>query len=254
MLEFDGIQKMLGYTRRACADYDMIQDGDRIAIGVSGGKDSLALLCFMTKLKRFYHKKYEIVAITLDAGFPGADLSNITELCNGLEIEHHIIPTDIYEVVFNIRKEKFPCSLCANMRRGALNTAAVELGCNKVALGHHFDDTVETLMMNLFIEGRFGCFSPVTYLDRIGVTVIRPMIYCPEKEIIGFINKNKIEVSSKYCPADGNTRREDTKQMLEQMSKKDRHLKTRLFGALERSGKDGWCVHEKQRRTKTTAE
>lgn len=251
MLEFEGIQKMLGYTRRACADYDMIQDGDRIAIGVSGGKDSLALLCFMAKLKRFYEKKYDIVAITLDAGFPNADLSNITRLCEGLEIEHHIIPTDIYEVVFNIRKEKFPCSLCANMRRGALNTAAVELGCNKVALGHHFDDTVETLMMNLFIEGRFGCFSPVTYLDRIGVTVIRPLIYCPEKEIIGFINKNKIEVSPKYCPADGTTRREDTKVMLDEMSKRDRHLKTRLFGALERSGKDGWSVHERVRRTKS---
>ncbi len=250
MREFDGIQKLLGYTRRACADYAMLEDGDRVAVGVSGGKDSIALLCLLVKLQRFFGKHFTMVAITLDAGFPGASFENISALCKELEVEHHIIPTDIYEVVFNIRKEKFPCSLCANMRRGALNTEAARLGCNKVALGHHFDDTVETLIMNLFIEGRFGCFSPVTYLDRIGVTVIRPLIYCPEKEIIGFINKNRLEVSPKYCPADGNTRREETKQRLEEMCKTDRHLKTRLFGALERSGKDGWHENPRTRRTK----
>lgn len=251
MREFNGIQKLLGYGRRACDDYGMLCEGDKIAVGVSGGKDSLALLCLLAKLKRFYGKSYEIIAVTLDPGFPGGDFSNVAQLCQELEVELHIIPTDIYEVVFNIRKEKFPCSLCANMRRGALYTTAKELGCNKVALGHHFDDVVETLVMNLFIEGRFGCFSPVTYLDRTDMTMIRPMIYCPEKDIVGFINKNDIAISPKYCPADGNTKREEIKNKLNEMCKTDRQLKTRLFGALERSGKDGWCPHERQKRTKS---
>ncbi|MDD5917217.1 MAG: ATP-binding protein [Clostridiales bacterium] len=254
MREFAGIQKILGYARRACTDYGMIESGDRIAVGVSGGKDSLTLLVTLALLKRFYGAEYELFPVTLDAGFPGAGFSNIQLLCDQLGLTLTMLPSDVYEIVFNIRKEKFPCSLCANMRRGALNSAAVKLGCNKVALGHHFDDTVETLMMNLLIEGRFGCFSPVTYLDRSGITMIRPLIYCPEKEITAFIRKNGIEPSPKYCPADGNTKRAEIKKLLADMSKNDRGLKVRLFGALERSGVDGWSVHERHRKTKSEAD
>ena len=241
-------QKLLSSTRRAVDDYQMIREGERIAVGVSGGKDSMALLAALAGLSRFYPKKYEIVPIHLQAGFPGSDTSNIKELCNALQLNLIEVKTDIYEVVFEIRKEKSPCSLCANLRRGILYSTAKEHGCNTIALGHHFDDAVETLLMNLFIEGSLGCFSPVTYLDRMDVTMIRPLLYAKEAELTRFIKAAGIMPSPKLCPADGNTKREEFKQFLALAEKRDPGVKERLFGAIERAGLDGFSVHPRGRK------
>ena len=242
------LQKLLSSTRRAVDDYNMINQGDRIAVGVSGGKDSLALLAVLAGLKRFYPKQFEIIPIHLQMGFPGSDDSNIKELCDALQLPLIEVKTDIYEVVFEIRKEKSPCSLCANLRRGILYSTAKEHGCKVIALGHHFDDAVETLLMNLFIEGNLGCFSPVTYLDRMDVTMIRPLLYAKEKEIKQFVNAAGIVCSPKYCPADGNTKREEWKQFLADAERKDPGVKERLFGAMERAELDGFSVHKRGRK------
>lgn len=242
MINLKPIQRILSYTRKAVADYDMIAEGDRIAVGVSGGKDSLTLLCALKKLQGFYPIPFEVVPITLGMGFPNASIDNIHEVCDALGVKLNYIPTEIYKIVFEIRKEQHPCSLCANLRRGALNNAAIGLGCNKVALGHHFDDTVETFYMNLFNEGRIDCFSPVSYLDRSGITLIRPFIYLPEKEIKHFIRVSGITPSPKYCPADGSTDRQKTKEALAAMERENRGVKERLFGAMERAGVAGFKV------------
>ena len=192
MIDSKALQKLMSYTRRAIEEYNMISDGVRIAVGVSGGKDSLALLCALQGLSRFYPKKFEGIPVNLKMGFPEETDEVSRKLCAELGLELQSFPSDIYSVVFEVRKEKNPCSLCANMRRGALHGAAKELGCNKLALGHHFDDAVETIMMNLFIEGRFDCFRPVTYLSRSDITVIRPMLYVPEKEISHFVRVSDI--------------------------------------------------------------
>jgi len=234
MIDSKALQKMMSYARRAIDKYDMIAEGDRVAVGVSGGKDSLALLCTLASLARFHPKHFEVVPINLRMGFPGEDDSHIRALCGELGLALNSFPSDVYEVVFNIRKEKHPCSLCANMRRGALHAAAKSLECGKMALGHHYDDAVETMLMNLFIEGRFACFDPVSYLDRSDITIIRPLIYAPEKDISHFVRSSDIAVSPKLCPADGNTRREDAKQKLAELERVDRGLKRRLFGAIER--------------------
>ena len=240
MLEFDGIQKMLGYTRRACADYNMIEDGDRIAVGVSGGKDSLALLCFLAKLKRFYEKKYEIIAVTLDAGFPGADLSNITNLCKDLEIEHHIIPTDIYDIVFNIRKEKFPCSLCANLRRGALNTAAKELGCNKIALGHHKSDVIETTLMGMLYGGQIqGMLPKLKSTNFEGMELIRPLYLVREKDIAAWARYNELEFVRCACSVtdsaseDFGSKRAEIKALIAELRKKNDQIDINIFRSAE---------------------
>lgn len=246
------LQDLLSCARRAVDDYDMIQPGDRIAVGVSGGKDSLALLAVLRGLQRFYPVPFTIVPIHLVMGFPGEDTSGIRELCEALELEYHEKETDIYEVVFGLRKEKSPCSLCANLRRGILYSTAKELGCKKIALGHHFDDAVETFMMNLFIEGRIGCFSPVTELTRMEVVMIRPLLYAKEADIKRFVKTANIPVSPKLCPADGNTKREETKKILAEMEKKDSGLKLRLFGAMERAGIDGYAVHPRARKSHNT--
>lgn len=231
MVDSKALQQLMSYTRRAIDQFNMIEDGDRIAVGVSGGKDSLALLCALHGLSRFYPRKFEIVPINLRMGFPNEDDSVSRSLCAELGLELKSFDSEIYSVVFEIRKEKHPCSLCANMRRGALHSAAKELGCNKLALGHHFDDAVETIIMNLFIEGRFDCFLPVTYLSRSGMTVIRPLLYAPEKEISHFIRKSLIVPVPKNCPADGNTRREDAKRELAELERRDRGVKQRIFNA-----------------------
>ena len=223
----------MSYTRRAIEEYGMIEDGDRIAVGVSGGKDSLALLSVLHGLSRFYPKKFEVVPVNLRMGFPNETDAVSRALCAELGLELKSFESEIYSVVFEIRKEKNPCSLCANMRRGALHGAAKELGCNKLALGHHFDDAVETIIMNLFIEGRFDCFRPVTYLSRSDMTVIRPMLYVPEKEITHFVRVSGIEPVPKNCPADGITKRETTKQFLAELERKDRGVKQRIFNAWE---------------------
>ena len=242
------LQKLLSSTRRAVDDYNMINPGDRIAVGVSGGKDSMALLAVLAGLKRFYPKQFEIIPIHLQMGFPGSDDSNIKELCDTLQLPLIQVKTDIYEVVFEVRKEKSPCSLCANLRRGILYSTAKEHGCKVIALGHHFDDAVETLLMNLFIEGNLGCFSPVTYLDRMDVTMIRPLLYAKEKEIKQFVTAAGIVCSPKYCPADGNTKREEWKQFLIDAERKDPGVKERLFGAMERAELDGFFVHKRGRK------
>ena len=232
MIDAKALQKLMSFTRRAIEKYDMIEEGDRIAVGVSGGKDSLALLCALQGLSRFYPKKFEVVPINLYMGFPNEDNSVSKALCEELGLSLNVVGTgEIYPVVFEVRKEKHPCSLCSNMRRGGLHNAAKELGCNKLALGHHFDDAVETIIMNLFIEGRFDCFRPVTYLDRSDMTVIRPLLYAPEKEISHFIRACGIEPVPKNCPADGNTRREEAKKALAELEHKDRGVKLRVFNA-----------------------
>ena len=231
---------LLSYTRRAVDDYSMIEDGDKIAVGVSAGKDSLALLFALSQLRRFYPKKFELIGITVDMGFEGMDFSPIQKFCNELGVEYHIVPTQISKIIFDVRKESNPCSLCAKMRRGALHTAAKELGCNKVALGHHFDDVVETFMLNLFYEGRLGCFQPVTYLSRIDLHVIRPLIYMPEKDVRYFASKVSLPVIYSPCPADKNTERENMKQLLSSIEKENKGLRYRIFGAIQRGEIDGF--------------
>ncbi len=234
------IKRVLSHVRRALDDYDMIQNGDKIAVGVSGGKDSLTLLYALAEMRRFYPRKYELCAISVDMGFEGADFSHIAELCRELDVEYKIVKSEIYKVVFEQRKESNPCSLCAKMRRGSLNNAAVEFGCNKVALGHHFDDVVETFMLNLFYEGRIGCFSPVTYLSRVNIHVLRPMIYMPEKDISYFANKVNLPIIKSPCPANGKTERENMKQLLSSLEKGNRGLRYRIFGAITKGNIDGF--------------
>lgn len=250
-LNIPSLQTLLSSVRRAVDDYDMIAEGDRIAVGVSGGKDSLALLCVLSALKKFYPIRFEIVPVHLRMGFPGEDSEPILELCEELGLKLVEVPTDIYEVVFGIRQEKSPCSLCANLRRGILYSTAKAAGCRKIALGHHFDDAVETLMMNLFVEGRFGCFAPVTFLSRMEVTMIRPMLYVKESDIRRYIRLAGIRPVPKLCPSDGFTKREETKQALAELERKDPGVKKRLFGALERSGVDGYAVHPRGRKKYT---
>ncbi len=233
-------KRLLSYVRRGIDDYEMIKEGDKIAVGVSAGKDSLTLLCAMAYLRRFYPKKFTLVAITVDMGFEGTDFSGIRKLCDELDVEYHIEKTQIAKIIFDVRKEKSPCSLCAKMRRGALHTAAKELGCSAVALGHHFDDAVETFMLNLFFEGRIGCFSPVSYLSRIGLRLIRPMVYMPEKDVRYFASKNELPVVKSSCPADGNTEREEMKKLLAELDRKHRGLRYRIFGAMQRGEIDGF--------------
>ena len=237
----ENMKRLLSYTRRAIDDYNMIEEGDKIAVGVSAGKDSLTLLCAMAYLRRFYPKKFELIAITIDMGFEGGmDFTPIKELCEKLDVPYHIVPTEISKIIFDVRKESNPCSLCAKMRRGALHNAAKELGCTSVALGHHFDDVVETFMLNLFFEGRLGCFSPVTYLSRVGIKLIRPMIYMPEKDVKEFTNKNELPVISSPCPADKTTERESMKQLLHTLEKENKGLRYRIFGAITRGELDGF--------------
>lgn len=237
----ENMKRLLSYTRRAIDDYGMIDDGDKIAVGVSAGKDSLTLLCAMAYLRRFYPKKFELSAITVDMGFKdGMNLTPIRELCRELDVEYSVVPTEISKIIFDVRKESNPCSLCAKMRRGALHSAAKELGCTSVALGHHFDDVVETFMLNLFFEGRLGCFSPVTQLSRVGIKLIRPMIYMPEKDVKEFASKNSLPVISSPCPADKNTQREAMKQLLRALERENKGLRYRIFGAIMRGELDGF--------------
>lgn len=236
------MKRILGHLRRAVQDYHMIADGDRIAVGISGGKDSLALLYGLHQLSRFIGIEYEITALTIDPYFGGVsgEYGEIQRLCGDLDIEYHVILTQIGEIVFDVRKEKNPCSLCARMRRGALHNSAAELGCNKIALGHNFDDTIETFLMNLFSEGRIGCYSPVTLLENRQLTVIRPLIYATEKEIRRAVRRYDLPTMKSACPADGHTNRQSMKDFIAERERLDHGFKDRIFGALQRSGIDGW--------------
>lgn len=234
------MQEILGQMRRCVEDYAMIEAGERIAVGVSGGKDSLLLLTALHRLRSFYPKPFSLVALTVDGGMPGMDFSPVADYCRALGIEYIRTEVPIYEVVFEARKESNPCSLCAKLRRGAINTAALEHGISKVALGHHFDDAVETLLMNLFFEGRLGCFQPVTYLDRTGVTQIRPMLYVREEKVRRVAEELSLPVVQNTCPQDGASRRQEVKDLLEQLEGRYPDLKQKLFGAMQRSSLEGW--------------
>ena len=234
------MKRLLSFVRRAVDDYNMIEDGDKIAIGVSGGKDSLTLLETLAEMRRFYPKKYDIYAVTIDMGFENADFSELLEFCRRIKVEFKLVKTEISKIIFDVRKESNPCSLCAKMRRGALHMAAQELGCNKVALGHHYDDAIETFMMNLFFEGRIGCFSPVTYLSNRRLTLIRPLIYAQEKDVIYFTNKRTLPIYKNPCPEDRQTERENTKMLLAELEKNNKGLKHRIFTAMCRSEIDGF--------------
>ena len=237
------LQQVLSLVRKAVDDYHMIEEGDKIAVGISGGKDSLTLLYALNDLKRFYPKHFDIHAVTVDLGFDNLNLDKIQKLCKTLCVEYSIVKTDISQIVFEERKEKNPCSLCAKMRKGALNQAIKKAGCNKVAYAHHKDDVVETMLMSLIYEGRFHTFSPVTYLDRMGLTVIRPLIYMNEVDVIGFVNKYNVPVVKSPCPADGHTKREYVKNLLRQLNLENPGVKERMFTAVKTGNMKGWVEY-----------
>lgn len=234
------LQQVMSRVRKAVDDYQMIEEGDRIAVGISGGKDSLTLLYALHGLMRFYPKKFELHAVTVDLGFDNLNLEQIKELCAKLEVPYTIVKTDIAQIIFEERKEENPCSLCAKMRKGALNQAIREAGCNKVAYAHHKDDVIETMLMSLIFEGRIHTFSPVTYLDRMNLTVIRPLMYMDEVDVIGFVHKYNVPVVKSPCPADGNTRREYVKDLLRSINLETPGVKERMFTAITSSGIRGW--------------
>jgi tRNA(Ile)-lysidine synthetase-like protein len=236
------MRRILSHTRAAIDDYKMIENGDKIAVGISGGKDSLMLLKALCELRRFYSAEFQIVAITLDMRFNNedGDFSKIKEMCDDYGVEYIIKPTDLYEIIFNIRKEPNPCSLCARMRRGILHEAAKEAGCNKIALGHHLDDAAETFFMNLLVESRVGCFAPVTYLSRRDLTMIRPLIYVREREVTAAAERLNLPVVKSGCPANENTKREEIKQLINELSARYGDVPERIIGAMQRGGIDRW--------------
>ena len=234
------LQRLLSYTRKAVDEYDMIQENDHIAVGISGGKDSLTLLYALHGLKRFYPKKFELSAVTVDLGFKDFNLSPIQDLCKELDIPYRIVRSDIYDILFHIRKESNPCSLCAKMRKGALNQAVREMGCNKVAYAHHKDDIIETMLLSLIFEGRFHSFSPRTYLDRMDLTVIRPLMFVDEMDVIGFKNKYNLPVVKSKCPVDGHTKRQYAKELLRQLNEENPGVRERMFHAIVTGDISGW--------------
>ena len=241
------LNEFTGTVRRAVDDYDMIQEGDRVAVGVSGGKDSMLLLLALNHLKSFYPKPFELSAVTIELGFEGMDFTPVKDMCAELNIPYACLKTDIKEIVFDVRREDNPCSLCAKMRRGALNDYLRENGIGKLALGHHFDDAVETFMMSLLFEGRISCFRPVTYLDRSGITQIRPLIYCGEQKIANLAAQLNVPVVENPCPQDKASKRWEIKQMLKTMSADYPDMKSKIFGAMQRQPLPGWQPKENWR-------
>lgn len=234
------LQKIIGACRKAIDDYNMIDDGDKVAIGLSGGKDSIALLYSLYYLKKFYPKKFDIMAITIHPGLENFKTDKLEELCKNLGVEYVVYNSNIAKVVFDIRKEENPCSLCANMRRGMLNSVAIENGCNKIALGHHSDDVIETFLMSLLLNGKIHTFAPVTYLSRSDVKTIRPMIYVDEKQVRAVSRDLKFPVADKSCPMDGFSKREYMKDLIKNVRKDIPNVKKHIMGAIKRSNIDGW--------------
>ena len=234
------MQKLMSQVRKCVRDYAMLQPGDRVAIGVSGGKDSLVLLRLMAELRDHSPIPFTLHAVTLDMGYEEMDFSPVADLCGRLNVPYTVKQTQIREIVFDIRKEENPCALCAKLRRGILNDAALELGANKVALGHHYDDAIETFMLSMVYEGRLSSFLPVTYMDRTGLTLIRPMLYLHEKTVSNFAVKEALPVVHNPCPADKNTKREDMKALLYELEGRYPGLKDNIFGGLQRSPLPGW--------------
>lgn len=239
------LQKLYSYTRQAVQRYELIQDQDRIAVGISGGKDSLALLYALAGLRKFYPKKFELVAITVDLGL-GMDFSAVSALCESLEVPYTIVRTEIAEIVSKRSTEGYSCSLCSKMRKGALNEQAKALGCNKIAYAHHMDDIVDTLVMNLKYEGRIYSFAPYTYLEQSDLVLIRPFIYIPEYEILSFSSKYHLPVVKNLCPADGITKRTEIHDYLASLYQNDRQLRKHLFTAVENSEINDWVISRKE--------
>ena len=241
------MQKLLGQVRRCVEDYRMIDAGDTVAVGVSGGKDSLVTLTALARLRAFYPIPFTVHAITLETGTPGMSFDAVADLCRQLDVPYTRIQVPVYDIVFNERKEKNPCSLCAKLRRGSLNTALTDLGIRKIALGHHYDDAIETLLMNLLFEGRIGCFQPVTYLDRTGITQIRPLLYCREADIRRTVERLRLPVVHNPCPANGSTRRQEVKDLIHQLEGRYPDIKQKLFGSLQRYPLYGWNLEQQER-------
>lgn len=232
------MQRILSYMRKAIEEYKMIEEGDKIAVCLSGGKDSITMLQALKALQRFYPKKFELIAISIHPGFEFFDTEFLQKNCDNLEIPLFIEKSNAKEIVFDVRKEKNPCSLCANLRRGVINSVAIREACNKIALGHNQDDVLETFLLNLLYTGNIGTFAPVSYMDRSKITLIRPLVYTPEKEIRRFIRKNNLKVMPKVCPMDGTSKREDMKQLIFTLSKNIPMIRANLFGAIQRNLED----------------
>ena len=241
------VQHILGLVRRCVEDYNMIEAGETVAVGVSGGKDSLLTLTALARLRAFYPKPFRVEAITLETGMPGMDFSPVADYCAQLDVPYTRISVPVYDIVFNERKEKNPCSLCAKLRRGSLHTALTERGIHKIALGHHYDDAVETLLMNLLFEGRIGCFQPVTYLDRTDITQIRPLLYCQESDIRRMAAKLALPVVKNTCPMDGHSRRQEVKELLAELEQRYPDLRKKLFGAVQRYPLYGWDLEKMEK-------
>ncbi len=242
------MNKFTGLVRRCVEDYKMIDDGDTIAVGISGGKDSLSLLCALANLRRYYPKKFELHAITLSMGFDDMDFSGVADLCKTLDVPYTVRKSEIKRIIFEEREEKNPCALCAKMRRGVLHDTMAQLGIKKIALGHHFDDAVETFLLSLFYEGRISCFQPVTYMSSTGITQIRPMLYIGEGTVASFAKRYKLPVVENKCPMDGMSKREEVKALVKELSKKYPDLRNKVFGAMQRLPLDGWEPAEYARR------
>ena len=243
------MQRLCGLMRKAVQDYEMISPGDKIMVGVSGGKDSVALTIGLARLRQYLGFPFEVVAVTLDPQFGGkpVDYSALEALFRQYDVSYEVRRTLIGPIVFDYRNEKNPCSLCAKMRRGALHNALREHGITKIALGHHYDDAIETLLMNLLFEGRIGCFQPVTYLDRTGITQIRPLLYCREEEIRRVARRLELPVVENPCPANGHSRRQEVKELIAGLEGRYPDIKQKLFGSLQRYPLYGWNLHEEER-------
>ena len=248
------MNRILSLVRRCVEDYDMIQAGDRVAVGVSGGKDSITLLAALARLREFYPKPFTVEAYTLDMGHVdggvGMDFAPVAEYCKQIDVPFTLLPSEIHHIIFDLRKEKNPCSMCAKMRRGALNQAILDKGFNKLALGHHYDDAVETFLMSLLFEGRINCFQPVTNLDRTGIVQIRPMLYIHEKTLDNFAARMNLPVLQNRCPVDKITKRGEVKQLIFELSKTYPDLKERIFGAMQRYPLAAWEPKGRYKRPK----
>ena len=250
----DSLNSLTVMVRRCVDDYAMISAGDRIAVGISGGKDSLVLLSALAHLRRYYPLAFTLEAITVDTGFPGMDFSGVAEMCRRLEVPYTLVPTDIREIVFDVRQEENPCSLCAKMRRGALNTTLKARGCTKLALGHHFDDAVVTFAMSLLFEGRLNCFSPVTYMDRMDVTMIRPLLYVGERRSANMAAALSLPVVKSTCPLDRTSKRREAEAVLDALSEQYPDLRCRIFGAMQRLPLPGWAPVKHERKSRGSGE
>ena len=247
------LQQLLSFTRKAVDEYQMIEAGDKIAVGISGGKDSLTLLYALAGLRRFYPKPFDLIAITVDLGDEKFHTEKVEALCQELDVPYHVVKTDIARILFEERKESNPCSLCAKMRKGALNEAVKKLGCNKVAYAHHKDDIVETMILSLIFEGRFHSFSPKSYLDRMDLTVIRPMMYVNEADVIGFQRKYNLPVEKSRCPVDGLTKRQYAKDLIHQLELDHPGAKQRMFTAIINGNIEGWPVRLTREEVKSSS-